>query len=68
MIKYIASSKEVLFVGDSLIDDVLGPQKLGIKTCWLNRKNLKIDHEIRPDFIVNNLNELLSLPIIFNDL
>ncbi|MCC8073620.1 MAG: HAD hydrolase-like protein [Clostridiales bacterium] len=26
-----ASGKEVLFVGDSLIDDVLGSQKLGIK-------------------------------------
>lgn len=36
--KMRAGINEVLFVGDSLIDDVLGPQKLGIKTCWINRK------------------------------
>jgi len=29
--------EEVLFVGDSITDDVLGPKALGIKTVWLDR-------------------------------
>lgn len=59
-----ADINEVLFVGDSLIDDVLGPQKLGIKTCWVNRKKAFLNDSIKPDYIIGNLNELLSLPII----
>lgn len=56
-----ADAEEVLFVGDSLIDDVLGPQKLGIKTCWINRKNMVLQDGVKPDYIINNLNELLSI-------
>lgn len=56
-----ADADEVLFVGDSLTDDVLGPQKLGIKTCWINRKNIALNDGIKPDYIISNLNELLSI-------
>lgn len=60
-------SKEVLFVGDSLIDDVYGPKQLDITTCWLNRKQLDIKtSDIHPDYIINNLNDLLLLPILEN--
>lgn len=59
-----ANADEVLFVGDSLVDDVLGPQKLGIKTCWINRKNMALKDGVKPDYIINNLNELLSLSIV----
>ena len=31
------SPEEVLFVGDSMTDDVLGPKAVGIKTVWLDR-------------------------------
>lgn len=30
--------EEVLFVGDSLTDDIYGPRQVGMKTCWVNRK------------------------------
>ena len=30
--------EEVLFVGDSLNDDIYGPRQAGMKTCWVNRK------------------------------
>ena len=30
--------EEALFVGDSLKDDVKGPQAVGMRTCWVNRK------------------------------
>lgn len=45
---------EVLFVGDSLNDDVLGPQSVGIKACWLNRKDAA-SGEVRQDFGVREL-------------
>jgi len=63
-----ANNNEVLFVGDSLTDDVSGPQKLGIKTCWLNRKNIELNTKIKPDYIINDLNELLSLSVISDSL
>lgn len=47
-------ANEVLFVGDSLIDDVKGPQGIGIKSCLVNRKNTEAG-ENRPDYTVNNL-------------
>lgn len=31
---------EVLFVGDSLTDDILGPKALGIKTVWVDRNGI----------------------------
>ena len=53
---------EVLFVGDSLIDDVLGPATLGIKTIWLNYNNLSYDkNDYRPFYEINNLGQLLDI-------
>lgn len=52
-----AFPNEILFVGDSLIDDVWGPQQLEIKTCHVNRKQT-VYGEIVPDLSVRNLAEL----------
>ena len=30
--------EETLFVGDSLKNDVQGPQSVGMRACWVNRK------------------------------
>lgn len=60
---FTAKPDEVLFVGDSLTDDVIGPKKIGIKTCWINRKNAESDN-IKPDYIISDLTELLSLPVL----
>ena len=54
------NADEVLFVGDSLIDDVEGPQNAGIRTCWVNRKGGTAG-EAHPDFEINDLRELLSI-------
>lgn len=48
---------EVLFVGDSLIDDVFGPSRVGIKTCHVNRKNTRYT-DVMPDISVSSLAEL----------
>lgn len=51
------SAEEALFVGDSLIDNVWGPQQLGMLTCWLNRKN-NLRQEVSPSFEISDLNQL----------
>jgi len=51
---------EVLFVGDNLVDDVLGPQQVNMKTCWLNR-NRKPRTAITPDYEIQSLAELIQI-------
>lgn len=54
------SSSEALFVGDSLIDDVQGPQSVGIKACWVNRKGADTAGVV-PDFEIQNLEQLIQI-------
>ncbi len=51
---------EMLFVGDSLRDDIYGPSQLGIRTCHVNRKGIEYT-DIFPDISVNSLDELLRI-------
>jgi 2-haloalkanoic acid dehalogenase type II len=56
--------EEVVFVGDSLADDISGPASLGIKTIWINRKNLAYDPtEFRPLYQIQTLSQLLDIVI-----
>ena len=52
------SSHEVLFVGDSITDDILGPKAIGIKTVWLDRN--RIGSNIGQDYTITDLNGLLN--------
>lgn len=56
--------QEVLFVGDSLTDDVSGPKQVGMKTCWVNRKGQTAPVP-PPDYEVS---DLTGLPAILEDL
>lgn len=56
--------REVLFVGDSLTDDVYGPRQAGMQTCWVNRKGQPMPERV-PDFAVTDLN---GVPAILEDL
>jgi FMN hydrolase / 5-amino-6-(5-phospho-D-ribitylamino)uracil phosphatase len=47
----------ILHIGDSK-SDILNPKQLGIRTCWLNRRNLKWDQIIKPDYEVKSLLEI----------
>lgn len=49
--------QEVLFVGDSIEDDIFAPKLLGIKTVWIDRNGVG-DEKIQNDTILG-LNELL---------
>ena len=52
------AAREVIHVGDSLINDVGGAQALGMRTVWLNRGNLPLDAPPRPDAVITTLTDL----------
>src|SRR5699024_11236608 len=47
---------EAVFVGDSLTDDVQGPQDVGMRACWLNRKGI-VPEGVKPDFQIHSLEQ-----------
>lgn len=58
MIEYYQVNPErILHIGDASAD-IFGASRLGIKTCWINRKNVEWKHEIMPNYIVNSLTEV----------
>jgi 2-haloalkanoic acid dehalogenase type II len=50
-------ANEIIHVGDS-VNDVLGAQRAGIVSCWLNRNLAEWKHPILPDYTINRLSEL----------
>lgn len=53
-------AEECLFVGDSYLEDVCGPKKVGMKTVLLDRKALykATERSPQPDFVIHSLLEL----------
>ena len=49
---------EVLFVGDSITDDILGPKAIGMKTVWLDRNG--IGGNGGQDYTITDMNELID--------
>lgn len=55
---------DVVFVGDSMIDDIQGPQSIGIPAILIDRDNRYDVHcNITPDAIIRQLTDLLSLEL-----
>lgn len=60
------SPEEVIFVGDSLNDDIFGPQNVGIKSVLIDRKDkYSAENSIKPDAIIKSL---LDLPKVIKKL
>lgn len=51
---------KILHIGDSAAD-VINPNKLGIKTCWINRNNATWQYEIEPDYVFDNLEDVIGI-------
>lgn len=54
------NANEIIHIGDSH-SDIIGAKRVGIKACWLNRKNVKWIGEYNPDYIISSLTELPEL-------
>ncbi len=62
-------AEESVFVGDSLVADIVGARKVGMKAIWLKRRENKrlenIEADLKPNEIIQNLE---SLPEYLNRL
>ncbi|MFJ7726958.1 HAD family hydrolase [Neobacillus sp. NPDC097160] len=52
--------EEVIMVGDNLMTDILGANRAGITTVWINRHN-KERNEVIPTYEINHLEELFPI-------
>lgn len=53
-------NEEVLMVGDNLMTDILGANRAGIKSVWINRHD-KERNEVIPTYEITHLDELFPL-------
>lgn len=54
--------EETVFIGDSLIDDIEGPKRLGITTVLVDRESIhELSHSIQPDYVVKDISEIIKL-------
>jgi D-lactate dehydrogenase (cytochrome) len=52
--------EEVMMVGDNLMTDILGANRAGIKSVWINRHQ-KDRNEVIPAYEIQHLDELLTI-------
>lgn len=57
----VFASEEVLIVGDSLTSDIQGGVNAGIKTCWFNPKGMENTSNLKPDYEIRDIGEVLKL-------
>ena len=50
-----------LMIGDTLEADVRGPQNVGMKGCWYQRKGAENNTDIQPDYVVTQLSDIKGL-------
>jgi haloacid dehalogenase superfamily, subfamily IA, variant 1 with third motif having Dx(3-4)D or Dx(3-4)E len=57
---YSISPERILHIGDSS-SDIAGANRVGIKTCWINRENRKWIYSPNPDYVINSLSEVVNI-------
>jgi len=53
--------EDVLHIGDSLTNDIVGAHYAGIRAAWINRRNKPLPQHCTPDYTVHSLIELIPL-------
>lgn len=59
------NKNEVLMVGDTIATDILGGNKAGIDTVWLQHPNIENTSDIEPTYTIKTFSELES--IVYGD-
>lgn len=54
----VTDPDSVLVVGDSLSADIAGGAAFGLATCWFNPKHLALSGAARPDYVIDDLEQL----------
>ncbi len=54
-------AEKAIMVGDSLTSDILGGQRGGLKTCWVNPSHIPAPADIQPDYEIESLPQLEAL-------
>jgi putative hydrolase of the HAD superfamily len=54
-------ASRAVFVGDMLELDVMGPKNVGMKTVFIERRPMEGIDKVKPDKVIKNLNDLLSV-------
>ena len=57
---YQVDPKEIIHIGDGY-SDVVGANRAGITTCWLNRAKSQWNHPIKPDYTITSLREAVAI-------
>ena len=52
---------EILIIGDSLSADILGAVNSGCKSVWFNPKHLENSLNLKIDYIIDDLNQIVSI-------
>ncbi len=52
---------EILVIGDTLGSDILGAQRAGIKSCWMNPNNEICPPDIKPNYEIKSLKDLYDI-------
>jgi putative hydrolase of the HAD superfamily len=55
------NQEEVLMVGDNLSTDILGANRSGIQSVWINRHRSKNNGEVAPSYEIQHLEELFEI-------
>ena len=55
------TKRQLLHVGDSFQNDIIGAKQAGIKSVWLNRQGTNNEGEQQPDFEISSLGELTEV-------
>lgn len=53
--------ERILLVGDSLTSDIKGAMNAGIPCCWLNLFDESLTDEYKPDYVISDIREVVSL-------
>ena len=53
--------QKALIIGDSLTADIKGGHLAGIDTCWICKEGTPNTSELKPNYIIHSLTELLQI-------